>query len=93
MEEKIKQFDIKALELGLDGEQMDELRHLFRKTLTSQREEIVEDIDKELRDVIDTEAKGYELKEEEENCCPGDDAWAIYERGFKDAIEVIKKKG
>lgn len=34
----IQQFDLLSLKLGLDGYQMDELRHLFRQTIQKERE-------------------------------------------------------
>jgi len=41
IKEPIKEFDIMASKLGLDGEQMDELRVLLRKALQSQKEELL----------------------------------------------------
>ena len=44
--EKIKEFDLTASKLGLDGEQMDELRDILRKALTLQKKELLEMIEK-----------------------------------------------
>ena len=53
----IKEFDIKTSVLGLDGEQMDEIRDFIRQLLIQERKEVVLAIDKNL--------KPYAIEEEE----------------------------